>query len=102
MAQDHLSQDGDREFRRSGWRGTCDCEVAFRGSCAYRDLGLERWRLVHTERDVPLSGRVCNRIVCGARAGPSLLRHDLPGTVRRPAEGPSGGMEAELTDYVRE
>ena len=56
LAQDHLSEDGDSEFRRSGRCGKGDCEMALRRSKSDWYLGLEWWRFVYTQCDVSLSG----------------------------------------------
>ena len=65
-----------------------------------RNLGLERWRFVDTECDVSISGCLFDGCVGRARAGSSLLRHDLPGAVLRTSQGPSRRMEAELADHL--
>ena len=83
VAQDRLSQDGELSIRLIRQGGARDREVAVCRSVAHRHLGLERRRLIDAERDVPLSGRVQGRDVGRAGAGSSLLRHDLPGALRR-------------------
>src|SRR6185295_592828 len=101
VAQDHLSQDGNREFRGSGGCSTLDCKVAVCRPGSHRHLGLERWWFVDAECDVSLPRRVCDWYVGRARAGSALLRHDLPGTLLRVTQGSSRGVEAELADHFR-
>lgn len=49
---------------------------------------LERRWLCNSERDVSLSGRVSGGYGCRSHGRPSLLRHDLPGTLLRSASRP--------------
>ena len=67
---------------------------------ARRDLGLERWRLEHAQRDVPLSGRLSGGRVRRARSGPAPLRHDLSGTIHGTPGRKREGLSRRLTDSL--
>ncbi len=58
---------------------------------ADRHLGLERWRVEHAERDVPVSGHLPCRRLGGAGARPAPVRHDLPGALHGTPEGNAEG-----------
>ena len=67
---------------------------------ARRHLGLERRRIEHAERDVPVSGHLPRRRVGGAGAGPAPVRHDLPGALHGHARGQRRGLPGRVADQL--
>ena len=74
---------------------------AYRRSGARRRLGLERRRLEHAERDVPLPRRVSTSACRWRRCPTSALRHDLPGALHGPAAGERRRLQRRLADQLR-
>ena len=102
-----VAEGGLRHGRRSVVEGTGGGGARVRGvasvrrSRSRRHLGLERRRLEHAERDVPLSRRLQGRRVGRAGSRSAALRHDLPGTLHGPAAGQRRGLSRRLADQLR-
>ena len=78
-------------------RGADDARVAMGGLDSHRDVGLERRRVHHAQRDVPLPRPVSDRHVGRAGAGPAAVRHDLS----RAVHGAAAGKRSKCTTTAR-
>jgi dipeptidyl-peptidase-4 len=102
-----VAEGGLRHGRRPVVEGTGSGGAGVRGFASVRGqrsdrrMGLERRRLEHLERDVPLSRRVQSRRVGRAGSGSAPLRHHLPGTLHGPAAGERRGLSGRLAHQLR-
>ncbi len=77
VPESDLQEDRPGQLRRSGRRGADDARVAMGGLDSHRRVGLERRRVHHAQRDVPLPRAVPDRHVRRAGPRPAAVRHDL-------------------------